>query len=145
MLKITKILPMTIESEDSLDELAMIIEPKDSLDELASYLTEHIDEYYKFKENYKKVSFWFGRRGHIFHIKAEADQIKPWFLNTDLFLADRKFSQWEVYIEELVHDVHLAPFIGTHGVLPTWSSVFPMKQIKKIAYEMSLEIEDFYA
>ena len=138
MLKMTKILPMTIESEDSLDELTI-------------YLTEHIDEYYKFKENHKTVSFWFGRRGHIFHIWAEADQNDPWlFLPPDFFSSqvtyDGKFSRWEVHIEELVHDMNLAvPFIGTHGVLPTWSSVFPMKQIKKFAYEMSLKTEDFYA
>ena len=138
MLRITKILPMTIESEDSLGELA-------------SYLTEHIDEYYKFKENHKKASFWLGRRGHVFHIKAEADQIKPWLSPTDLIsisrqvVDDSEFSQWEVYIEELIHDVHLAPFIATHGVLPTWSSVFPMKQIKQFVYDISLETEDFYA
>lgn len=137
MLKVTKVLPM-------------IIEPEDSLDELAIYLTEHIDEYYTFKENHKVASFYIGRRGRTFRIKVEADRMKPWLSPPALSLIGKQVVdendsfRWVVHFEELTYSLNLKPTFIVHGFMPTWSETFPIKQIKKFVYTMSLEDEDCY-
>lgn len=140
--KITNILPLTIESSDALDELA-------------NFLTEYIDNYYKFKEIHNTARFYIGNKGHVFRMTAEADIITPWSapfyytakgeLVARKIIDDKEFSKWEIQLEELVYNLNLEPNFITYGIIPTYSYKFPMKQVKQFVYNISLETEDFYA
>ena len=134
--KITNIVTITIKNNDALDELA-------------SYLTEHIDNYYKFKEIHNTARFYIGNKGHVFRITAEADIITPRLASSNLFdsrpVDEREFSKWEIQLEELIYNLNLEPNFITYGIIPTYSYKFTMKQVKQFVYYMSLKEEDYYA